>query len=547
MGKKSKRKPFKPNAVSEAWKSVSEEGMRESFSQMDMMDSMSLADQKKLIRNKLIEMGTDCKKNDKDPYGNGDQHIIKNRKLRDSARELYSIGGDIHAHLTNMESESVVAPLWKLCVVGEPLSVKKMIHDCKSEEIVPSRNLDLIHLLERRETSMRLSPLLGIVSAGKNLMVPNGMANHEETAKILLQNGANPYAQDVLGKTVVHYGAGGMGTKMTLNVVEMCIEAAKSHHMFGFEVELFGLKAETWNGKRGIVGGFDPDTGRRSVFIDGKPVKTKLENLRLIDDSIKPLTPLTDVRDRMGQVSLLEVIMQNRDDVAEFLLEKHNTDIHTKDADGISAFSMCQGMGRFQSSVAQMVMDAASKRGSRKAKAKKKEAHTKCAFCKNELGETGGAKCAACKKARYCNRECQVAHWKNGHRNECQLANSGVKLDKPKNNGMYSARVSLQSGGTTKPSNNAAQGYKKPRGIKANEKFFIKLQCCNDSQPIMVYDESRYCEFFIDPGTSGFKEIVREIRKENSWSGMKTFMKASFDENGDCTVYPASATPRFKW
>ena len=67
------------------------------------------------------------------------------------------------------------------------------------------------------------------------------------------------------------------------------------------------------------MGGFDPDTGRRTVFIDGKPVKTKLENLRLIDDSIKPMTPLTDVRDRMGGVSLLEAVMQNRDDVGKRL------------------------------------------------------------------------------------------------------------------------------------------------------------------------------------------------------------------------------------
>ena len=52
--------------------------------------------------------------------------------------------------------------------------------------------------------------------------------NHQEVAKILLKHGASPTANDVLGKTVAHYGAGVFATDMTLQVVDMCIQAAQT-------------------------------------------------------------------------------------------------------------------------------------------------------------------------------------------------------------------------------------------------------------------------------------------------------------------------------
>lgn len=44
-------------------------------------------------------------------------------------------------------------------------------------------------------------------------------------------------------------------------------------------------------------------------------------------------------------------------------------------------------------------------------------AATKCANC----GAAGASKlCSGCKTARYCHRACQAAHWKSGHKKECQ-------------------------------------------------------------------------------------------------------------------------------
>merc|ERR1712085_152836 len=104
---------------------------------------------------------------------------------------------------------------------------------------------------------MRLSPLLLIVSAGKTMIGDARSQNFEEVASLLLKHGASPVAKDVLGKTVCHYGAGAMATKTTMDVVDMCIRAAGSHHMYGEEVELHSLNTKEVNGILGTAGGYD--------------------------------------------------------------------------------------------------------------------------------------------------------------------------------------------------------------------------------------------------------------------------------------------------
>ena len=125
-----------------------------------------------------------------------------------------------------------------------------------------------------------LVPLLVIVSVGKNLQSPMPV-EHVEASKLLLKSGASPDTKDVLGKTVCHYGAGAMATKNTLSVVNMCIEAAKSSHLFGKKVKLYGLKKADMDGSQGVVGGYDHDTGRRLVYLSDtkKEIWDKIVNI----------------------------------------------------------------------------------------------------------------------------------------------------------------------------------------------------------------------------------------------------------------------------
>jgi len=520
-------------------------------SRIDEIALLPLTEKKVVIRALLIEIGTDVDKNDSDPTGDGDQAVISSVEKRDLARHLFATGGDIHDHFASKQ----VSKFAMACAAGNISVVQSELERVKATASEPlSKSKQMTTLLETRETSMRLSPLLLIVSLGKNLLMPGAQP---QTAKLLLKNGASPVAKDVTGKTVAHYGAGGMATKMTLEVTDMCIRAAKSHHLFGKEVKLQNLKTEEMNGKMGIVGGFDPDSDRRAVYLpeDRKEVWIKVENIAFLDEAAMclPYPLLTDIQDRLKSVSLHELVMPSEfqrtivDETAEFLLKKHNTSIYTEDCDGCSPIQMASGMGQFfgDRGVVKLVMEAATKKGRDVRKARKQEDRT-CANCNDCFDDGGGGMllvCSRCKVVRYCGRECQVQHWKE-HKKECvDLASLslGVKLGSPSefDDGLYSATTSLSTGGTFRQ--RAGSGYKKPRGTKHNEKFVIKCQGLSDACPILIYDQTRTCQFDLRPEQKGFNEILQEIRNEPAWQGRKTFMKASFDKSGVCTVYPEKA------
>jgi hypothetical protein len=168
---------------------------------------------------------------------------------------------------------------------------------------------DFLELLETRETSMRLSPLLLIVSIGKNYSGgnPKGLLT---TAKALIRHGCRVDARDVVGNTVCHYGAGIKATEMTMQIVEWCVQAYQSSHFLNQEVELHSLKNTAMNGKIGIARGFNVDNGRRVVYLTGEdtPVGIKPEHLKLANNKSSKIFPnLCDVQDRLGGVSLLRI------------------------------------------------------------------------------------------------------------------------------------------------------------------------------------------------------------------------------------------------
>mmetsp|Transcript_37639 Transcript_37639/g.61458 ORF Transcript_37639/g.61458 Transcript_37639/m.61458 type:complete len:488 (-) Transcript_37639:266-1729(-) len=472
---------------------------------------------------------------------------------RDIARHLYSLGDVDHI------AEQGISKFALGCAVGNSKVIGEMIEEVRKLEPRPySRSANMLALLETRETSMRLSPLLLLVSAGKTMIALNSVSqDFQGVAKLLLKHGASPVAKDVLGKTICHFGAGAMATKMTLDVVDICIHAAKTHHLHDKEVELHSLNSQEMNGKVGIVGGFDSDTGRRSVYLekDQREVWIKTENMKLtgsVDSQSYP--PLTDIQDRVGSVSLHELCLPQqisggpeRIDVAEFLLQKHRTSIHTKDTedtDGVSPFQMVSGLGQMVGArgVAKLIMEAATREARQTTKAKRQSKRC-CANCKNVLDKEASS-CSRCKVARYCGRECQVAHWKE-HKHECKdlaACSLGVKLDPPNKMklpfGMNYGSVSFQTGGA---SNAEGIEYKKPRNMEYDKKFVVKVQATGDHVPIFVYDQTKKCEFYISPGQTGFQEILTEIRNESAWQGQKTFMKVSFDRSGTCTMYPETA------
>jgi len=240
----------------------------------------------------------------------------------------------------------------------------------------------LVNMLETRETSMRLSPLLCIVSMGKNAMGANS-ENQLQVVRLLLLYGARPDAKDVVGKTVCHYGAGVMATPMTMEAVRMCSAAAESSHLFGKEVVLRGLNAEGLNGKRGVARGYVVSSSRRVVYLidDEKELAVKPENIALVNNeegSAVQKPKLCDLQDRLGGTALLEVTMSGRVDVANFLLDELGASVEIADSDGCSPKSMIMHPGgQFGSAVAPLIMKATMKR----ARQEKKGLENHCSSC----------------------------------------------------------------------------------------------------------------------------------------------------------------------
>ena len=125
------------------------------------------------------------------------------------------------------------------------------------------------------------------------------------------------------------------------------------------------------------------------------------------------------------------------------------------------------------------------------------------------------------------------------------LADEGVKLEKPSGTGMFTATLNaktMQPSQTTKD----GDGYRRPGGVGVNEKFFVKVQGGGPSMPLLIYDESRQCSFSYSPGMRGFDQLRQKVNAEPAFQGRKTYMQASFDQKGDCTMYPSSARLK-KW
>jgi hypothetical protein len=114
------------------------------------------------IRKGLRAYGTNVEQNDGDPTGDGDQspvHLDENGKQ--FYRDLFAEGGD----LNECVEANVISTFGKCCVSGNARAVKSMLQEANNDDKEQAQpSAALIKLLETRETSMRFSPLLMVVS-----------------------------------------------------------------------------------------------------------------------------------------------------------------------------------------------------------------------------------------------------------------------------------------------------------------------------------------------------------------------------------------------
>jgi hypothetical protein len=343
--------------------------------------------------------------NDRDKCGDGDQSEVPPEKAQ-FYRDLFAHGGDI-----NLLADVGMAPLssfQKHCIFGNIPQVKSAL------EYASKKGPDsLTELLESRETAMRQSPLMMIVSIGKNLDVPHSLReemdkNQVAVARLLLEYGARPDVRDVCGKTVCHYGMGCMATlNMTVKICDMCIEAWKSHYLCSKKVVLHGLESKPeLNGRTAICKGYLADSGRRIVELqdDQNTLSIKPSNLKLCDvTEDKDIPQLYDIPDRIGMVCLLEVIMRDRKDIADLLLKKYHARLDIADCDGVSPASLS-----LRTSIVSASSGMVNQAGSRVARAQRKVERKTCANCGQVKGKDNELMgCSVCHSVAYCSKGCQ--------------------------------------------------------------------------------------------------------------------------------------------
>jgi len=180
------------------------------------------------------------------------------------------------------------------------------------------------------------------VHVSKRLKIPVSQMNHMAVFKLLLRYGAIPDCKDLTGKTIIHYAAGSYAKEDTLKMAEFCMEAAKSSAHFGKDVILRKLSKEEYNGQAGKLGGYLANSGRREVVLKcGKQLSLQPINIFVKQGEIEKCIcnedrKLINDQDRGGMISLHEVLMSPRVDVARFLTKKHKASIDIKCRGNIS-------------------------------------------------------------------------------------------------------------------------------------------------------------------------------------------------------------------
>jgi hypothetical protein len=346
----------------------------------------------------------------------------------------------------------------------------------------------------------------------------------------------------------------GSATFFSIEVVKLCVEAHESSHLYGKRVRLDGLKTEAMNGRVGFCRGYDCETKRRAVYLPDleKEMGIKPENLKLLaqgDEETKPERPkLVDIQDRLRSVALHELIvslltpntgqqssspnMPSREYVATVLLENLKARVDIEDCDKHSPLNMVMRPMHPMfagNPVVQMIKDATVKQG---LKEKTEEFH-RCRHC-GKSDNVILSDCARCKKVAYCGKECQKIDWKERHKQECEEWIKVVTIRPNDIPATPEVKTVLHNARTGQF--NTRLGIKRPQNSAVGEDFYIKIQCNEPEEPLMIYDETRECQFMLPSTARAHASLFKIGKAEKATNGRKTYMKASVDKDGNMQV-----------
>ncbi|KAL7541934.1 hypothetical protein ACHAXR_011369 [Thalassiosira sp. AJA248-18] len=221
---------------------------------------------------------------------------------------------------------------------------------------------------------------------------------------------------------------------------------------------------------------------------------------------------------------------------------------------------------------------------------KKTKSHGKapyvCAACDTVISDAKPKSCARCKVTYYCNRECQVLHWKSGgHKEACRkLPTQGGKETGSRKSIVFDiedATPPIPDGYALtsvnhKTGSRGVSGVKKDqraelkrkghkvskiptsKNIHGDKEFIVKLQPPTGAvglpkRPWMCYDgPTRSFQAYIPNDTAGLPEVYELLQREGvkshnpmfGWPGYKGYFKAKWEGSSVRIFYDRIVSPQ---
>ena len=146
-------------------------------------------------------------------YGDGVQTPLLSLSKAKKVRQARASGLDFHPFNGNTSN------FFKNCILGRSDDVREELERMKRRGMSQQ---DLKRRLDKRETLLRLSPLMACVSGA---MCFNGGEKHQKTVEILLENGSNPDAKDIAGFTALHLACGMLTKDVLIGMIDTLLKA----------------------------------------------------------------------------------------------------------------------------------------------------------------------------------------------------------------------------------------------------------------------------------------------------------------------------------
>lgn len=191
-------------------------------------------------------------------------------------------------------------------------------------------------------------------------------------------------------------------------------------------------------------------------------------------------------------------------------------------------------------------------------KAVEKENLSKCWHCA-ALSHYGTKRCSRCHYARYCNRNCQVAHWKD-HKKNCEpvvLARANghfipalfgdpditseytsdfILCQMHHKNGTVKSLQADSIGDLHEVSKSVHRDYQRPGDSRAEFTALVQIPKNVDKGPLLVKNIKRTFTAFVAPDEQGYQLLCSKIEKNSTGRNRFAYFKCEFD-----SAFPGTA------